>query len=120
MVSLGSPVTCDVIITAADVIITAHFLVSSPLYFLLLAHAYIALIPSCFVEYLSCCFLFFFVEEVSRCLFTGSIYDTWRDVQFVEHEVQVVKYMICRASNSALKFKALNTDYMAEIRPMYV
>ena len=30
------PVTCDVIITAADAIITAHFLVSSPLYFFLL------------------------------------------------------------------------------------
>ena len=36
MVSLGDPVTYDVIITAVDVIITAYFLVSSPLYFLLL------------------------------------------------------------------------------------
>ena len=36
MVSLGSLVTCDVIITAADVTITAHFLVSSPLYLILL------------------------------------------------------------------------------------
>ena len=40
MVSLGSPVTCDVIITVADVIITAHFLVSSPLSFLLLDYTY--------------------------------------------------------------------------------
>ena len=39
MVSLGGPVTYDVITTAIDVIITAHFLVISPLYFLLLGSA---------------------------------------------------------------------------------
>ena len=35
MVSLRDAVHCDVIITAFDVIITAHFLMSSPLYSLL-------------------------------------------------------------------------------------